>query len=128
MCLQKYQKQVEKSGRGVVTSSGSSCAPKQQQLDNKTLYNLENQRWVLADISSTTERGKGLFAAKPIKKGTVVCDYHGKLLSYEQSHRKYTSSDSEKNVYMMYFEDKGKRYFMDGNEIGWLVVLGLTAL
>ena len=116
LCLRKYQKQVEKSGRGVVaSSSGFSCAPKQQQLDGKTLYNVENQRWVLTDISSTAERGKGLFAAKPIKK-TVVCDYHGKLLSYEQSHRKYTSSVSEENFYMIYFEHKGKKYYMDANE------------
>ena len=117
LCLRKYQKQVEKSGRGVVaSSSGSSCAPKQQQLDDKTLYNVENQRWVRADVSSIAERGKGLFAAKSIKKGIVVCDYHGKLLSYEQGHRKYTSSVFEENVYMMYFEHKGKKYYMDTNE------------
>lgn len=57
LCLRGYHKQVEKSGRGVVaSSSGSSCAPKQHQLDDKTVYKVKRQRWVLADISSTAKR------------------------------------------------------------------------
>ena len=73
------------------------------------------QEWHLAKVSGN-EKGKGLFARQDVKKGTVVCDYHGTLLSYAEGQSKYLASKTSANRYMYCFQHGPVKYYIDAND------------
>lgn len=122
-----YERQVSLSQRlpkhpAVSTKADPKAGPsvtdgrKPAPLNAATIRGLERQEWPLILISNSDKKGRGVFAKKAIKAGTVVCDYHGRLLPYSKGHAKYMSQDTDKNVYMFYFEYGGNRYYVDAND------------
>ncbi|MEW8547638.1 MAG: hypothetical protein AB2693_29370 [Candidatus Thiodiazotropha sp.] len=71
---------------------------------------ITNQDWPLAK-KSANDKGRCLIAQNPIKAGTVVVDYHGKLEDYRTGKQQYDSDKSEGNRYMFYVEHGGNKYW-----------------
>ena len=68
------------------------------------LKQVNSQYWPLVKISKCNE-GLGAFANQDIQEGTLLCDYHGTLLSDEEGTRRYEAyGDNEANVYMYQFQ------------------------
>lgn len=58
------------------------------------------------EIKQTKEKGKGVFAIKKIKKGTVIGDYLGKVIKTIE----YDLSKDEKGLYLMFLNDEAAIY------------------
>ena len=78
---------------------GQSC--KQQKIPKK----IKEQNWPLPEIRTCAKiNEKGIFAAEDIKKGTLLCDYHGTIVSDDEGWRRYKEyGDNAKNAYMLNF-------------------------
>lgn len=53
-------------------------------------------------------KGRGVVSTRPFKKGELVCEYSGKLITYEEAKKKEEeySKDSDIGCYMYYFTHK----------------------
>ncbi|KAL3863015.1 hypothetical protein ACJMK2_004797 [Sinanodonta woodiana] len=60
--------------------------------------------------------GKGVFAKEFIKKGEVVCDYHGDLISHKEGMILYNQYPEDINPFMFFFEFNGAKHCIDGNK------------
>ena len=58
------------------------------------------------EVRQTREKGKGIFAKKEIKMGTVIGDYLGKVIKTEE----YDLREDEKGLYLMYLTDEASIY------------------
>ena len=118
-----YEKKVETGGRTsqavsrsvATTSSTSFRSGKPSLIDIAVAKDVRMQEWHLAKVSGN-EKGKGLFARQDVKKGTVVCDYDGTLLSYAEGQSKYLASKTSANRYMYCFQHGPVKYYIDANE------------
>ena len=116
-----YEKKVETGGRTsqavsrsvATTSSTSFRSDKPSLIDVAVAKDVHMQEWHLAKVSGNE---KGLFARQDVKKGTVVCDYHGMLLSYAEGQSKYLASKTSANRYMYCFQHGLVKYYIDANE------------
>jgi len=72
----------------------------QANLDKELLQAISTQKWDQCLIRNTGYRniGKAIFAKQAIKKGEVVCDYHGDLISHKDGMLLYNSYPSEKKT------------------------------
>lgn len=61
-------------------------------------------------VLGTGKKGRGVFAVKKIKKGTLIGDYLGKLVRYEEI-------DEADYPYLMYFNDQ-RGIVADKNQVG----------
>ena len=80
---------------------------------------IEEQNWPLLAIRTCSGiKGKGIFATENINKGTLLCDYHGTLISDEEGWRRYKEyGNSTENVYMFQFDsNSGKKMWIDANQ------------
>ena len=93
-------------------SSTGASSGKGSLIDDAVVKGIKFQKWPLARVSGN-EKGMGLFAKKTVKKGTVVVDYHGKLLSYADGHANYLADTSSKNAYMYCFQHGSNKYCLD---------------
>ena len=57
-------------------------------------------------VRETKEKGKGVFACKKIKKGTVISDYLGTVIKTAE----YDLENDKKGLYLMYFTDQASIY------------------
>ena len=59
-------------------------------------------------------KGTSIFASKAIDRGTVVCDYHGQVMSDAEGKLKYDSyGDNKENSYVYQFEIGTNKYWVD---------------
>jgi len=65
------------------------------------------------EIRDTKEKGKGVFAKKDIEAGTVIGDYLGKLIKFEDEE----SYEDKYGLYSMYYNEKAT-IFADQKSIG----------
>lgn len=84
-------------------------------IDDACAKAIRKQDWPLVR-KSENEKGKCLLARGTIKKGSVVCEYHGKLLPYAEGHKKYTEDESPSNRYMYCFQYGESKYYIDAND------------
>ena len=122
IAVSMYKKKVETDGRTsqavsrsvATTSSTSVRSGKPSLIDVAVAKDVRMQEWHLAKVSGN-EKDKGLFARQDVKKGTVVCDYHGTLLSYAEIQSKYLASTSAANRYtcMYCFQHGPVKYYID---------------
>ena len=123
IAVSMYEKKVETGGRTsqavsssiATTSSTSVRSGKLSLIDVAVAKDVRMQEWHLAKVSGN-EKGKGLFARQDVKKGTVVCDYHGTLLSYAEGQSKYLANKSAANGYMYCFQHGPVKYYIDAND------------
>ena len=78
---------------------GQSC--KQQKIPKQ----INEQNWPLLEIRTCAQiNEKGIFTAEDIRKGTLLCDYHGTIVSDNEGWRRYKEyGDNAKNAYMLNF-------------------------
>ena len=59
------------------------------------------------------EKGRGIFSTRPFKKGELVCEYSGELVSIEEARAregKYRENEAV-GCYMYYFAYKDKKWW-----------------
>lgn len=66
-------------------------------------------------MKSTEYKGRGIFAARKMKKGEFVVEYAGDLLTMEEGRDRETEyqRDTDIGCYIYFFSFKGKRYCID---------------
>ena len=84
--------------------------------DINTLQAIEKQEWPTITTFTCESKGRGIKSKVDIEPGTVICDYHGELLSYKEGDDMYSKNESEENVYMFTFEYAGQKYYINSNE------------
>ena len=67
------------------------------------MFLLRDGSW---EIKETEKKGRGVFAKKKIKAGTIIGDYLGKVISVAE----YDLENDEKGLYLMYFSDEAGIY------------------
>ena len=67
------------------------------------MFLLEDDCW---EIKKTKEKGRGVFAKKEIKAGTVISDYLGKVVNIAE----YDLEQDKNGLYLMYLTDKACIY------------------
>ncbi|KAH3850151.1 hypothetical protein DPMN_092557 [Dreissena polymorpha] len=65
---------------------------------------IKEQSWPYVCLRSTANKGQGVFANSFIKKGQVVCDYHGQTISSEEGKKRMRSTDSMATNYMLFLK------------------------
>jgi len=58
-------------------------------------------------------KGRGIFSKLPLKRGDLVCEYAGDLISHDEARKreiKYTENP-DIGCYMYYFVHAGKKYW-----------------
>jgi hypothetical protein len=91
-------------------------AQKTAPLDAKIKEQIQSQSWPLIKIRKCTgDKGSGAFASRDIPKDTVICDYHGEIVSKEDGDYRYSTlyQDRTDNVFMFKFGYQGKEYYCD---------------
>lgn len=86
---------------------------------NDVAKQIEEQNWPLLAIRTCSGiKGKGIFATENIMKGTLLCDYHGTLISDEEGWRRYKEyGNISDNVYMFQFDsNSGRKLWIDANQ------------
>lgn len=56
-------------------------------------------------VKSTNEKGRGIFARKDIKAGTILGDYLGKIVKWSSD-----EVDEDEGLYLMYYHDQASIY------------------
>jgi len=66
-------------------------------------------------IKTTEEKGRGVYAAEPIAKGSFVVEYAGDLVSMDEGVKREEdySEDARIGSYIFFFNFKGKRFCLD---------------
>ena len=80
--------------------------------DDTILQHIQNQDWPNLFIKDTGDpnKGKGVFTGiQPIKKGTVVCDYHGQLVTKKQGEERLKVPLSRMQLYFVFRKPSGER-------------------
>lgn len=59
-------------------------------------------------------KGRGVVSSRPFRKGELICEYSGELISYKEAQRREEqySEDHSIGCYMYYFSFKGKRLWL----------------
>lgn len=99
------------------TKKQQEASKRLQSAEDQQLYEkIEQQDWPQVRIKKCAGvKGNGAFAGEDIKKDTLLCDYHGPLLTNEEGWRRYNEyGDNEKNSYMYQFENESKTFWIDG--------------
>ena len=87
------------------------------KVTSSEIRNIENQKWPgLMMVPDLPGRGRGVIATHEFKKGDVVCDYKGALLSGKQGRLLYHSQPENTMGYMMFFKHEGKSYCIDATK------------
>ena len=112
-----YEKrQAPELKRKASPTQSTISASRVKKLDDKHVKNVKNQSWVLAEIKNFGGgKGKGVVAAKHISQGSVVCDYHGDVLPYDEGQAKYEAEDTANNCYMLKVDFGGEVKYIDAN-------------
>ncbi|MES9905797.1 MAG: SET domain-containing protein-lysine N-methyltransferase [Sedimenticola sp.] len=77
-------------------------------------FAINTQQWPLIKKKRVLNKGTGIVSNSDIKKGTLLCDFHGTLLNDKEGQAKYESyGDSDKNVSMLSIEYGGRKYWID---------------
>ena len=63
-------------------------------------------------------KGRGVVSTRPFKKGELICEYSGRLISHEEAKKKEEeySKDSDIGCYMYYFTHKTNRFWYIGQK------------
>ena len=70
--------------------------------DDMILSKVKRQEWLKVKIVDMNEvKGKGVVATEDIPKGEIVCDYHGRYLSFKQHQDHNKDEGDDFNKYMM---------------------------
>ena len=91
-----------------------------QITDSITLKAIERQEWPTIKQTKIGDKGFGIEAKTDIENGTIVCNYHGEILSFEEGHDRYLSNDSDTHVYMFKFEHWGQTYYIECHPVCFL--------
>ena len=85
------------------------------KLEEKLRKQIKDQHWPLIAVKTDRVKGRGVFALKNITKKTIVCDYHGDIISKEDGTFRYEQLYKHRpdNVYMLNFQYSGKQYYCD---------------
>ncbi len=67
------------------------------------MFLLEDDCW---EIKKTEKKGRGVFAKKEIKTGTIIGDYLGEIISIAE----YDLEKDKEGLYLMYFSDEAGIY------------------
>ena len=77
---------------------------------------VNEQNWPCVVIKKIDEvKGRGAFAAKDIKKGQIISDYHGEIIDQVAGDYRYDElyKDRDDNKYLLKFFYKGQYYYFD---------------
>ncbi|KAH3793940.1 hypothetical protein DPMN_147468 [Dreissena polymorpha] len=88
----------------------------QRQQEQQMLSSVQDQKWPLVVIAGSkhSRKGRTVLAKCNIPRNTVVCDYHGELLTYDEGLLRYEQyGDNNENVYMFSFNYQGRNYWID---------------
>lgn len=70
-------------------------------------------RWCapLAQVVEVEGKGRGVVAARRFRKGELVCEYAGEMVSHEEAKKREEeyAADSSIGCYMYYFEFKTRK-------------------
>ncbi|MFN5324319.1 MAG: SET domain-containing protein [Bacteroidota bacterium] len=66
---------------------------------------MEQKRMLIVKKSSLPNSGKGLFTTHDIKKGQIVCEYEGELITWAEATRR-NDIDVKKGGYFYFINDK----------------------
>jgi len=63
-------------------------------------------------------KGRGVFSKRPLRRGDLVCEYAGDLISHDDARLRETeyASNPEIGCYMYYFVHDGKKYCVDATK------------
>lgn len=67
------------------------------------MFLINNKYW---KVKETRDRGRGIFATKDIKAGSVIGDYIGKVIKTAEE----DIYEKDKNLYLMYYNDRASIY------------------
>ena len=70
---------------------------------NGFMFLIPEDHW---EVRCTKEKGKGIFAKKEIKAGTIIGDYLGKIIKTAE----YDLDKDKKGLFLMYFTDRASIY------------------
>lgn len=70
------------------------------------------------EIKNTEDKGRGIFATMPIKKGMPVLEYCGELISADEGKNrdKEYEKDPSKGCYLLFFKAKDKNWCVDATQ------------
>ena len=57
------------------------------------------------------EKGRGVSAEKDFKKGEVICEYPGELISHSEGIRKETELEADDLCYLFFFNHGSKKWW-----------------
>lgn len=84
--------------------SNNTC-PRLLILTNIAPSNHTRQTMLIVKKSSLPNSGKGLFTTQDIKKGQIVCEYEGEMITWDEATKRNTK-DVKKGAYFYFINDK----------------------
>ncbi|XP_056441388.1 uncharacterized protein LOC130378769 isoform X1 [Gadus chalcogrammus] len=86
-------------------------------MDNKQIQTLvKTQDWKGLHITQFEEKGDGIITTRTFKKGEVVCDYHGPVVSGKEGENIHKNTTGKETGYIFFFRNsKGQSLCIDAH-------------
>ena len=104
----------------IITEVVENWAPSGSEdhiMDNKQIQELvETQDWKGLHIGQFEEKGDGIMTTRTFKKGEVVCDYHGPVVSRKEGEEIHKLTTGKETGYIFFFRNsKGQQMCVDAH-------------